>query len=106
MNATKWTPGPWTAVEDDAIIISADSRMLADMAEIATVETGWDDPFESEQQANARLIAESPMLYEALERIVDASDRFVAETGMKHGDIITDAVDAARTVLARARGES
>lgn len=35
----------------------------------------------------------------ALQRIVDASDQFVKDTGLKHGDLITDAVEAARLVL-------
>lgn len=105
---TKWTPGPWTLVDvtGDEIAITTEARMADDIIPIVEVLIDWDEPLESEQQANSRLIAESPALYEALERIVAASDRFVAETGMKHGDLITDAVDAARPVLARARGES
>jgi hypothetical protein len=35
----------------------------------------------------------------ALQRVVDASDQFVKDTGLKHGDLITDAVEAARKVL-------
>jgi hypothetical protein len=35
----------------------------------------------------------------ALQRVVDASDQFVRDTGLKHGDLITDAVEAARKVL-------
>ena len=37
----------------------------------------------------------------ALRRVVEASDRFVVDTGMKHGDLLTDAVDAARSTLAK-----
>ena len=38
-------------------------------------------------------------LQDALQSVVDASDRFVQDTGLKHGDAITDAVDAARKLL-------
>jgi hypothetical protein len=35
----------------------------------------------------------------ALKRIVEASDQFVKDTGLKHGDLITDAVEAARPLI-------
>jgi hypothetical protein len=35
----------------------------------------------------------------ALRRIIAASDQFVKDTGLKHGDLITDAVEAARPLL-------
>lgn len=41
----------------------------------------------------------SRQLETALRRIVTASDQFVADTGLKHGDLITDAVEEARTLL-------
>lgn len=38
-------------------------------------------------------------LHLALSRLVSASDQFVRDTGMKHGDLITDASESARTFL-------
>lgn len=40
-------------------------------------------------------------LVEATRRVVDASDQFIRDTGLKHGDLITDAVDAARPLVGR-----
>ena len=60
---SKFTPGPWSYDQESMEI----STPLRDgMSEIAVVETGWAEPFESEQQANAALIAAAPALYEAL----------------------------------------
>ena len=41
----------------------------------------------------------------ALQRVVAASDQFVRDTGLKHGDLITDAVEWARQTLPTATGE-
>ncbi len=46
-------------------------------------------------------VPSAQLLEAALRRIVDASDRFVKDTGLKHGDLLTDAVDAARPLIAR-----
>jgi hypothetical protein len=99
--ATKWTPGPWIAAEDDAIIISADSRMSANMAEIATVETGWSEPFESEQQANAHLIAQAPLLYTMLDDAITRLDQSMSRSSDDEAFICE-----ARAILSLARGES
>lgn len=101
----KHTPGPWNVVvglNDENAVCSVWPVPSWKPLQVKALCRVHSDAAES----NARLIAESPALYEALDRIVAASDRFVAETGMKHGDLITDAVEAARPVLARARGES
>ena len=34
-------------------------------------------------------------------KVIQACDRFTADTGMKHGDLITEATDSARTFLKR-----
>lgn len=39
-------------------------------------------------------------LRDALRKVIKVSDDFVKETGLKHGDPLTDAVDEARDVLA------
>ena len=51
-----------------------------------------------------RLERERAQLVEALRGLLVASDRFVQDTGLKHGDLITDRADEAR-VLLRSLGE-
>ena len=64
---SKFTPGPWSYDQESMEI----STPLRDgMSEIAVVETGWAEPFESEQQANAALIVAAPALYEALQGLM------------------------------------
>ena len=65
---SKFTPGPWS-YDQESMEISTPLR--AGMSEIAIVETGWAEPFESEQQANAALIAAAPALYEVLSELVE-----------------------------------
>jgi len=87
----KHTQGPWYFdKETDEVTCTA----RANKACIAQVETGWDEPFEIEQQANARLIAAAPELLEALQEVVAISDR-------KH-----DAWDKAHAAIAKALGHN
>ena len=52
------TPGPWT-YDGETWELSAPSRK--GKVEIATIETGWTEPMESEQQANiAYILAANP----------------------------------------------
>ena len=72
------TPGPWT-YDGDTWEISAPSRK--GRAEIATIETGWRDPMESEQQANiAYILAANPAailsLIAELEQTKKDADRY------------------------------
>lgn len=66
---TKYTPGPWIVRDSDfgsEVWITTKKRNANNTVEICTVDAGFDEPFESEQQANARLIAAAPELLEAL----------------------------------------
>jgi len=69
---TKHTAGPWILVEGDRfesdVVITTAIRFDESMHSIAEVETDWDEPFSSEQRANARLIAAAPDLLSALNR--------------------------------------
>lgn len=65
---SKHTKGPWEVYEDDefdTLTITAAGR--DGKVAIATIDIGFDEPFESEQRANARLLAAAPALLEALE---------------------------------------
>jgi hypothetical protein len=63
---TKHTPGPWT-FDPEQGEVTTPTRIQRSQSEIATVETGWKEPFESEQQANGVLIAAAPDLLIACE---------------------------------------
>ena len=66
MSAVQHTPGPWVAAEEDwhGLPITAADR--EGMVHICMVPTGFREPFEIEQQANARLIAAAPDMLAAL----------------------------------------
>lgn len=101
------TPGPWRVGE--AIKDGRHGGVLTcihadDWQELATVAT-WmegDDMPEPSGEANARLIAASPDLLEALRRLTGAADdaAYSANIGM-----MDDAITAARAAIARATGE-
>lgn len=107
MSEAKFTPGPWqyrpnrfddwgTVRAGEDFICQAKHPHYAEevLAEHRRLET---DPWE----ANARLIAAAPDLYEALYRIVDSVAR------CESGDVCqTSDFDDARAALAKARGEA
>lgn len=70
---TKHTPGPWLFDEESGAI-TTHKRIAKGIARIVTVRLGWAEPFESEQIANARLIAAAPDLLEALCMVLDDPD--------------------------------
>jgi hypothetical protein len=67
------TPAPWGLSNDEGseryeIGINADVGVKI----ICSVDYGFDEPFDSQQHANARLIAAAPELLAALKRILGA----------------------------------
>lgn len=97
MNA-KHTPGPWLLIDatDDEIAITTDARMADDIVPIVEVQIGWDEPLESEQRANARLIAAAPDLLEACQGLLDALPSATTHPAIK----------AARAAIAKATGDA
>lgn len=68
MRDPKWTPGPWKqSLPDDTAIYGADGWPVCETG----VNQGYDEHFER-IEADARLIAAAPDLYEALVAIYDA----------------------------------
>ena len=56
------------------------------------------------ESAYPRLLHEREQLVAALRKCVAASDQFVRDTGLRHGDLITDATDDARALLRQIEG--
>jgi hypothetical protein len=107
MNKTKFTPGPWVlVVQDDSDIANTifavsqlkDGRIAAEDWDYNICSIGLD---QKNVEANARLIAAAPDLYEALE---DLSINDFGSNGW------TNSMDRiairARAALAKARGEA
>ena len=67
-------------------------RLLADNERLRKAN----DEFSKE---HSRLATERAELVAALRSFLDASDQFVRDTGLKHGDLITERAEDARKVL-------
>lgn len=95
-NETKFTPGPWFTKREGWSTVYVEARidggMIQEVAACGPTDAGQD-----QQQANARLIAAAPDLYEALEIAREYALFVSAETD----DLAR--IDAA---LAKARGEA
>jgi rubredoxin len=125
----KWTPGPWLVVKDQAfhkltVRGGVSAQFLAGCRDIC----GWrehktgakrgESPrwtgFDSEDEANANLIAAAPQLYEALDNLIcPRCDTRIGCLVLSRAIVSTIDVNAqcrecgaARKALARARGEA
>lgn len=83
----KWTKGPWR-------LAPYDSRLIWDARGLCVADLTSPDRLGYSAEADARLIAAAPDLYEALEAFLQLDDA-------NH----QAAIDKARAALARARGE-
>ena len=89
--------------------VTAESRRRKGLTRIATVNLGWSEPFNSEQIANARLIASAPDLLEALQEMVAGDAEAIEDAkrlGVPFPDEMLAAYHKARAAIARATGES
>lgn len=91
MAQTDFTPGPWEA-DGNCVRNSGEQHRFT----CGLTRTAWAS--QEEMRANANLIAAAPDLYRVLANAVAQYD------AIKGGPII-GALEAARAVLARARGE-
>lgn len=106
MSMSKHTKGPWHCRFDafeEVMSVTSDARLDEQMAEICHVSVGYDEPFESEQQANARLIAAAPELLDALTdaglQITYLHEKLGSDTGTGNS-----ALARIRAAIAKAEG--
>lgn len=108
MSETRWTPGPWVLDRNHAFAGRDMRREVANGFNVsgegwhglAVVFTSGSDPADPDGRANAHLIATSPRLYRALERLLAA----VMDQDVLHG--VEEEFDEGLAALAQARGES
>lgn len=107
MSAPAFTPGPWVFAFDDEVggapvlVIETDQPIGDALRPICHVQPSYDlatDTFaiEPEDEANARVIAAAPELYEALSDILADDNPTVREMEIR--------LEAGRQALAKARG--
>lgn len=106
MTKTMFTPGPWRVSLSDATDVNGDTS-FSPIGGCGCCDSPWANPPEQERRAerdaNARLISAAPELYEALQELLEVSGdaKPRKRSLLRH----TDAKDAARAALAKARGE-
>jgi hypothetical protein len=85
----KHTSGPWKSIkfgENETYVITNDAGTPGVHREIATVSFGYSEPAETEQHANAKLIAAAPELLEALKM----AEGYVV--GLKNQEMVAAAI--------------
>lgn len=106
------TPGPWRLVRmDDAERYDIGvSRDLPGFRLVATVDFGFVEPAETEQHANARLIAAAPDLLQAAKHWLHLHEQGMvsreAATKMYDSGQIPSAIETLRAAIAKAEGRS
>lgn len=113
MSARKFTPGPWALGQlrdNDGNVPIKTMRPRADESvRVAMVDRcapckrgqGWKLEIDTERDANARLIAAAPEMYEAL---ANASKMLRAAAQATEDEDYAAAADEAEDVLAKSRG--
>lgn len=104
MSAPKWTPGPWRAEPMGKVFAIRPGQtgfLLASTCDSIGYDSG---KYLGEAEADARLIAAAPELYEALASVLDAWEEST-NCGGSIGDaerIMFGSVEDARSALAKA----
>lgn len=106
MSETKWTPGPWSLDDQDAIF-GPSGEFIGE-----AYDGGLAADFAAPQTANATLMAAAPDLYAALEAFVERMqshgdwDDGCFYYGGKSASELQEPIRLARAALAAARGTS
>ena len=105
MSEIKYTPGPWIADYDT---VRTNGRVIIEVHNAA-----WPEHIKNthkasaylgqERQANARLIAAAPDMFEALSRWVDLAETAIRELGIEPHPDERKCLDLARNALTKAR---
>ena len=106
MSEPKWTPWPWPEPEyDNCDRGSGEWWNIGGIAR--TMGHGYNARTEerAKDEANARLIASAPELYEALESYVVAVEELKRNNQFAATFLLGSLADKARAALAKARGE-
>jgi hypothetical protein len=102
-----WTPGPWGVASSEAagrgISYYVGSTAVHNRSQIAHVRVLYDDPHNAERNANSRLIAAAPELYEALDRLLSRHGNYINELPGATG--VSD-LAFAKTALAKVEGRN
>lgn len=96
-----FTPGPWQWVGDDEI--EQVEHPFTSVAEVVRVPKDHD---RAQQDANARLIAAAPELYEAVSELTDAMHRYEMDVDADAPAEHREMMRKAHAALAKARGEA
>jgi hypothetical protein len=107
MSETKWTPGPWR-IEPPGDLIEDGYSVLAECGSFCITVPAETHDYEhgSRDEADARLIAAAPEMYEALLNLSNEMAFLLKRNPSKDGGLYRVAVDEARAALAKARGEA
>lgn len=109
MSEPKWTAGPWHAAVSmrDADIVGPKGEDIG----YVNSSDGADEPTSYPHEANARLIAAAPELYDALQEAIDLIKGMLIGARLLRGETgtlpvaPTEQTTRFRALLARARGE-
>lgn len=111
MSATAWSDGPWSHVDNSwefSTVYDQHGSVLASVPIHHLVTEETQDGYERSKEANARLIAASPDLFEALAEIDRLSLVILSAVNYADRDnleAVSGVLKASRAALARARGE-
>lgn len=96
-----WTPGPWR--QEPREHLHGFWIFPTEPAEypLAVVPQNNREEFES----NAALIVAAPEMADALEKLIEREEQYLAPDAEPTDPVLRSALNNARTVLARARGE-
>ena len=93
---SKHTPGPWEIVADD----ERPMRIVDSVGRVSVVDMpDWQEEFENEEFANARLISAAPEMLAALREC------WATLCNLKHHNVRAD-IERAEAAIAKAEGEA
>jgi len=99
MSDTPWTPGPWVWQAEEECLVGPHFVVMRQDNEGRKVFADYPD---GTTQANARLIAAAPDLYDALDAAIDLIEGDL--TGLEWKQACREFVTSARAIVAKAKG--